>query len=103
MPLVEGGSQLPARRQILLQEQPMARLPRLKGLQSRSRLTKNHEMYPVQGLLGGDVLFPMPLGEEALSDLQIEMLAHLALVEGALGAPPGRVRAPERSPVAADD
>ena len=31
---------------MLLQEQLLARLPRLEGLQRRSRLTKNHEMPP---------------------------------------------------------
>ena len=49
--LVESRSQRPARRQMLLQEQPLARFPRLEGLQRHSRPAKKHEMYPASGIL----------------------------------------------------
>ena len=56
----------------------------------------------VQGRLVGDILLFAPPGEGSRSDLQIEVLPHLALVEGALGAAPDRVRAPERPLVPPD-
>ena len=47
--------------------------------------------------------FAFALPEEgSRSDPQIEMLPHLALSEGALGAAPDRVRVPERALVPAD-
>ena len=42
-PLVKGRSQRLARRRMPHQEQPLARLPQLEGLQCRSRLTKKRE------------------------------------------------------------
>ena len=44
--LVEDWSRRRDRHQMLLQKQPLARLPRFEGLQPRSRLTKKHETHP---------------------------------------------------------
>ena len=49
VPLVEGGRQRPARRQMLHRQQPLGRLPRLEGLPRRSRLTTKNGMHPVSG------------------------------------------------------
>ena len=43
---VESRSQRPARRQMLPEERPLDRLPRLESLQRRSRLTKKRETHP---------------------------------------------------------
>ena len=44
--LVKGRSQCSARCQMLLEEQPLARLPRVEGLWRRSRITKENGMHP---------------------------------------------------------
>ena len=46
MPLVESGRQRPARHKTLSRKHPLARLPRMKGLPRRSRITKENGMHP---------------------------------------------------------
>ena len=46
MPLVKSGRQRPARHKMLPRKHPLARLPRIKGLSHRSRITKENGMHP---------------------------------------------------------
>ena len=45
-PLVESGRQRPAHRKMLPRKHPLVRLPRMKSLSRRSRITKENGMHP---------------------------------------------------------